>query len=110
MLQRNDGYFLAELLLSLSSWLLMTGLMLPMVMFVWEQSAQLQLDNTATHLLYDALESHIVEGVSTEGKLVHLNGTVYEIRWSGEMSDTKVCVEYDVGQSVPKQICKRPEQ
>ncbi|WP_318508426.1 hypothetical protein [Bacillus sp. T3] len=110
MLQRNNGYFLAELLLSLATWLLLTGFMLPMVMLVWGQSAQLQLENTATHLLYDALERHVVEGVSTEGQLVHLNGTVYEIRWSGETSDIKVCVEYDYGQSVPKQICKKPER
>lgn len=110
MLRRNDGYFLAELFLSLSTWLLLTGFLLPLVMLVWEQASQLQLENTATHLLYDELERHIAEGVASGSKTIQLNGTAYEVRWSGETSEIEVCVEYKDGKSILYKKCKRPEQ
>ncbi|MGJ7921350.1 hypothetical protein [Neobacillus sp. LXY-4] len=110
MLRRNEGYFLAEMLLSLTAWLLVTGFLLPMVMVVSKQAELLRLQNTALHLLYDELELLVDEGDSIKDKSLLLNGTTYEIRWSEEMSQKKVCVEYkDVDANVHK-TCQSPEQ
>lgn len=109
MLRKTDGYFLAELLLSLSTWLLITLFLLPLLMLLKDQSVGLQLENTALHLLYDELERKIDEGVSVSDKVVILNGFSYEITWIDDTSQTEVCVEYkDVYSSIHKK-CKSPE-
>lgn len=95
MLTRNDGFFLAELLLSLNTWIIISLFMLPVVIGVREQSVLLQLEMTAVHLLYDELESHIDEGGIVSNKNVFLNGTNFLISWSSGTSQKEVCVQYE---------------
>jgi competence protein ComGE len=110
MLRRSEGYFLAELFLSFSTWLLVTGFLLPLVFLVWEQALLQSLENTATHILYDELEWQVAEGTTLRNRTIHLNGTVYEVQWNDDMSQSEVCVKYtDVNSNLQKK-CQRPEQ
>lgn len=109
MLRRNSGYFLAEVLLSLTVWLLITGLLLPLVIQLKSQSVLLALDNTAVHLLFDELENKMDQSLLTGNKTIMSNGTAFEIVWYEDMSETKVCVEYKDGFSNTKKQCRRPE-
>lgn len=108
MLRRSEGYFLAELLLSLTAWLLITGFFLPIVIFLKDQAVQVQLENTAIHLLYDQLERKIDEGIQVGNRIETLNGIIYELNWS-DTSQTEVCVEYKDDKSNPHKKCKSIE-
>jgi competence protein ComGE len=110
MLRRSDGYFLAEMLLSLSAWLVVTSVLLPGLVHLRDQTAALQVENTAIHLLYDELERAVEEGVPAEPRSIELNGINYEIHWGGEMSRIEVCVEYQDERSKRYKKCKMAEQ
>ncbi|MDF2904545.1 MAG: prepilin-type N-terminal cleavage/methylation protein [Bacillus sp. (in: firmicutes)] len=109
MLRRSEGYFLAELLLSLTAWFLITGFLLPIVILLKEQAVQVHLENTAVHLLYDEMERQINEGFLVGNKTEILNGIIYEISWRDDTSQTEVCVEYKDVNSIPHKKCKSPE-
>lgn len=110
MLKRNEGYFLAELLLSLSTWILITCALLPLISLVWKQAYQLTLDNMAIHLLYDELEREIDEGITPGNRIVQLNGANFEISWNEEMPSFEVCVKYEDANANVCQKCRSPEQ
>jgi competence protein ComGE len=109
MLRKTDGFFLSEILLSLSIWFLITLFLLPLLIYLRDQSIKEQLKNTALHLVYDELERKIDEGIIDQNRIVTLNGNSFEIKWTDDTSQTEVCVEYkDVKTGIQK-ICKTPE-
>lgn len=109
MLRRNNGYFLVELLLSLSTWILVTGGLLPLVLHLHYLSDLIQLENTANHLLFDELETYLVVGAHTGNKTILLNGTRFEIKWNEDSEQGEVCVEYHDLYSNSQKKCKSPE-
>lgn len=104
MLRKNEGFFLAELLLSLSAWLLATGVLLPLVFTLTNQSYQLQLENVATHILYDELTKMNAENSVADNKSVSRNGVIYEIEWRA--STMEVCVTFDGAGREKNEKCK----
>jgi competence protein ComGE len=94
MLRKNDGFFLVELLLSFSTWLIALGIVLPYVIQVTNQAIQLELEKTATHILYDELEKRKVFGSTVNNKTVTRNGVSYEVEWRTAEANLEVCVVF----------------
>jgi competence protein ComGE len=94
MLRKNDGFFLVELLLSFATWLIALGILLPLVIQVTNQSIQLELEKTATHILYDELEKRKIVGNVVNNKTVNRNGVTYEVEWRTTEAKLEVCIVF----------------
>src|SRR5687767_6054011 len=94
MFRKNDGFFLVELLLSLSTWLIALGFLLPYIIQVTSQLEGLELEKTATHILYDELEKMKVDGSTGSNISVTRNGVIYEVETSESEAGLEVCISY----------------
>jgi competence protein ComGE len=106
MLRRNEGFFLLELLLSLSTWLIALGILLPYMIHITNQSLTLELEKTATHLLYDELEKMKVEGITATNKTVTRNGVTYEVKSRASGGALEVCVLFKDHKQTNFEKCK----
>jgi competence protein ComGE len=95
--KRNDGFFLAELLLSLSAWLIATTLLLPLSLNLIGQSIDLRHGTDALHLLYERLQEMKLGVTSTAIDTVEKNGAIfhYKVIHHEPGSEVEVCVEYN---------------
>ncbi|MBY0122407.1 phosphatase [Bacillus sp. S/N-304-OC-R1] len=97
MWRRNDGFFLPELILSLSAWLLIAGIFFPLVMNIVNQSLQLKQEFEVSRLLYEELIRAKKEGVLPVSHSLLVNGTQYTISLdsSGGNTGVEVCIKYE---------------
>ena len=97
MLSKNDGYYLVELLLSLSGWILIASLMVPMLVVINKQAVQIQEKSEALHILYEYVQGVLIEKPERENFNVTKNNKSYEIIWFGDQEGSKgeVCVRYE---------------
>jgi competence protein ComGE len=93
MLYKSNGFFLVELLLSLSVWLILTLFLLPMYIQVSKQSLNTQYSREATKLLYDSLQEAILTGNVQDGLTVQRKGKSFTV--TKVMSGQEVCVRYE---------------
>ena len=93
---RNDGFFLAELLLSLSAWLIATSILLPLSIFLIGQSVQLRQEADALHYLFDRLQQFKFNNEILIDDSVEKNGTVFifKVIDHGPDSAEEVCVKF----------------
>ncbi|MGG1831868.1 hypothetical protein ABDI13_06555 [Cytobacillus firmus] len=70
MWRRNEGFFLAELLLSLSGMLLAAGIIFPLVIKALVHSEEVKQDYESTQLLYESLMEAASEGSFPEGETI----------------------------------------
>ncbi|MDQ0156404.1 hypothetical protein [Robertmurraya andreesenii] len=110
MLSNHKGFFLVELLLSLSMWILMTLSLLPLYIHVNKQSIDTQREITATHLMYDVLHVYLMEGIFEDREEVIKNGS-YLINWEAgsESRPTRVCISYEDAFKEQQEKCERLE-
>jgi competence protein ComGE len=97
MLSKNNGFFLADVLLSLSSWLMAATVLLPLAMFMIGQTAALRQENNAVHLLYEHLQQlKLYPGMQGPGSFSR-GGTVFTIviKDHGQGVPSEVCIEYE---------------
>lgn len=112
MLLKNKGFFLLELLLSLSAWLLIGLFLLPLLIDLTNQYKQLEVDKYARQLLYEELQAKLIDGQSYESYSVFLNGKEFKINWrdSSDPSSKEVCVKVEENSFYPNtEICGVPE-
>lgn len=97
MLLKNDGFFMAELLLSLSAWLIATSVLLPLTLVVIGQSVQLSQEADATYLLYDRLQQMKFQPEPLANSSIEKAGTNFVITTNRKNSgsNVEVCVEFD---------------
>jgi competence protein ComGE len=112
MLSKNDGFFLLELLLSLSAWFMISLFFIPLLIELKSQSVQLELDKKVTHLLYEELQANLINnGVATNYSVTH-NGLEYKINWRDTpgSSQKEVCVKVEENAIFAKsEKCATPE-
>ncbi|WP_436372901.1 phosphatase [Cytobacillus sp. BC1816] len=106
MWRRNEGFFLAELLLSLSGILLAAGIMFPLVIKAIEHSEEVKQDYKSTQLLYESLQQAASEGHYPEGKTIIKNQTVYEIFPIENQGFMEVCIRYENVRDRPEEKCE----
>ena len=109
MLLKNDGYFLLELLLSLSVLLMLCLFFMPLLTDLANQYQQLVRDKKANQLLFEELQAHLLEDrTNSRYSIVH-NGTEYQVFWNQSTSSgqMEVCVKVDKQILLPStQVCK----
>lgn len=93
MLSKPNGFFLVELLLSLSVWIVITLFLLPMFIHVSKQSLDTQYSREATKILYDTLQEHLFTGHSIENSTYVRKGKSFTV--SQVIRENKVCVIYE---------------
>ncbi|MDQ1001526.1 competence protein ComGE [Neobacillus niacini] len=112
MLWKNDGFFLLELLLSLSAWFMMGMFFMPLLMELSNQSQQLVRDKKAVQFLYEELQANLTEDRTNSNYSILHNGTEYKIYWnqSSGTGQKEVCVKIEGNSFLPRtEICKVPE-
>lgn len=100
---RNDGFYMAELILSLAGWLLIAGILMPFIMQVKKQTIQIQQRVEALHLLSESIQTVLIERPESINRTVEKNGIVYQVVWLGEGSE--VCITYEDIQQTNNQYC-----
>ncbi|MCM3704547.1 MULTISPECIES: phosphatase [Cytobacillus] len=106
MWRKNEGFFLAELLLSLSGMLLAASIMFPLVIKALEHSEEVKQDYESTQLLYESLMEAASERSFPEGKIIKKNQTVYQILLKKNQGFMEVCIRYENVRDYTKEKCE----
>jgi hypothetical protein len=112
MLWKNEGMILAELLLSLGC-LLMLGLFFtPLVIDLSMQTRKLQIEKQANQLLFNELQTFLVNPLSSQNRTTVVDGVEYQISLC-DIADTgqkEVCVKIGKTRYLPeKTVCRFTE-
>jgi len=108
MLSSSKGYFLLELLLSLSALFILSLFLLPLLTELREQSRQLELENKARQLMYEELQANLVSNRGTSFSTSIQNGIEYQIIWkeSEWARQKEVCVRVEKNSFLPEvEVC-----
>ena len=108
MLRNNKGYFLLELLLSLSTMLMICLFLLPLLMEVREQSRRLEIEKTAQKIMYEELKARIIDGRIFSNYTIRENNIEYNIIWENlnQTGQKEVCVRVEKNSVYPEaNIC-----
>ncbi|WP_019154487.1 competence type IV pilus minor pilin ComGE [Robertmurraya massiliosenegalensis] len=109
MLKKCSGFFLVELFLSLTVWMLISLTLLPLYIHVSKQSLDMNKDITANHVLYESLHRYLLEGDFENGDIKRENEW-FRIFWEKEVNiPVKVCVKYENSFEQEKEKCERLE-
>lgn len=97
MWRRNDGFFLAELLLTLSAWLVIASVFFPLIIDAVNKSMQLRQEYNALQLLYENLIEAKKEGVYPNIGTRMIDRTSYEmaLETSEKEALVEVCIKYE---------------
>ncbi|MDP4169918.1 MAG: competence type IV pilus minor pilin ComGE [Bacillota bacterium] len=107
-MRKGNGFFLLELLLSLSAWLMLSLFLIPELIFLREQSKKAQLERESLQLLYEELWAKEAGNVSFSNYTVVKGGTHFQIFW-GEPSPSgqkEVCVQVEDVEPNEKKFCE----
>lgn len=108
-LRKNNGFFLLELLLSLTAWFLLCLILIPLLTDLSRQSKQLEVEKKAHQLLYEELEEKLNSAPIFTNYSIIYRGIEYKISWNDVPSPQKeLCVYVDNPIAVTK-ICAIPE-
>lgn len=81
MLLKNKGFYMAELLVSLTGWILIAGIIVPMLMQVILQNKSLQQKANALHIFYEYVQTAMINDGEKENYSEIRDATLYEIKW-----------------------------
>lgn len=108
MLRSNNGFFLLELLLSLSALFMICLYFIPLLMDLNQQSLNLEKENKARQLLYEELQAKIRGAQTFTDFSIKENGVEYQIKWrdSGLSGQKEACVSVEPNAILSKtEIC-----
>jgi len=94
MLQKSDGYFLTEMLLSMAAFIMAAAILLPYIIMVQRQTMQLREDAEALHLLYDELMYIKIAGAQSGRGSFLKDGVLFEVTVDESSPLWEVCVHY----------------
>ncbi|MEH6906552.1 hypothetical protein [Neobacillus drentensis] len=107
MLRSIKGFFLLELLLSLSAWLMLSLFCLPLLIELRDQSRQLELERKARQLMYEELQTQLINKSFSNYTSI-LNGVEYQIIWKNNetVGQKEVCARIEKNSFLPEtEIC-----
>ncbi|MBA4535803.1 hypothetical protein H1Z61_01285 [Bacillus aquiflavi] len=106
MLKNDNGFFLAELFLSLSTLLLVCSILVPLYIDLVAKREQLEIEHEAVQILYEELISEKVEQTTNHFKTIIKNGIEYEfVRRPTNSGEMEVCIRFDI-YSKEKEKCE----
>ncbi|WP_053367125.1 type II secretion system protein [Bacillus sp. FJAT-27245] len=96
MLQRSRGFFLAEMLLSLTALGIAALFLIPALGFLWEKGERISFEKTARQLMYSELIRTASEGSGPFSRRETIGGYEYKVfvRQDGK-GNREVCVSYE---------------
>ncbi|MEC1522991.1 hypothetical protein P9D43_13360 [Neobacillus niacini] len=111
MLRKSNGFFLLDLLLSLSAWFMMGMFFMPLLIDLSNQSQQLVRDKKGEQFLFEELQANLTEVRTSSNYSIFHNGTEYKIYWNHLSGiEKEVCVKVDETALLRgTEICKVPE-
>lgn len=110
MLLKNDGFFLLELLLSLSVWIMIGLFFVPLLMDFKNQSQEHEIYIKANQLLYEELHATLSGDHLESSYSVFEEGREYQIEWRDGGGEKEVCVSVvEVFSQEKTEICANPE-
>lgn len=109
MLRKNDGFFLAEMLLSLAAFIVGTIVLLPAANMVISQILQTRAETAAIHILYDELMYIKINGLESDRKTVNLQGYFFETRVYKDSQSTEVCIHFKSENQKETRKCAKVE-
>ncbi|WP_141769932.1 hypothetical protein [Bacillus massilinigeriensis] len=105
---KNEGFFLAELLLALLTWLIAASFLLPLAMFILGENERIAEEHEAVRLVYEEMLWMKSKGTERDNYRVSLNGVEYKLSVKpGPGISKEVCAQY-VGQGKNKREICRP--
>jgi|SRR3954464_2393688 competence protein ComGE len=104
MLRSNRGYFLLELLLSLSTMLMICLFLLPLLMELREQTKKLEIEKTAQRIMYEELMAKVIDGRTFSNYTIQENNIEYRIIWENpnQSGQKEVCVKVEKNSVYPE--------
>lgn len=95
--KKNNGMIVAELLLSLSVFLMIGFFFIPLLMDLSGQTRKLQIENQSYRLLYDELQAFVIDEQPSPDHTSIINGIEYQIFWRDpNLAEQKeVCVKVE---------------
>jgi competence protein ComGE len=95
MLRNNKGYFLLDLLLSLSALFMIFLYLMPLLTHLWEQSGKLEMEKTARQLMFEELQAKLATNSNLVNYATLKNGVQYQIYWRESSGLLEVCVNVE---------------
>ncbi|WP_396954561.1 competence type IV pilus minor pilin ComGE [Neobacillus sp.] len=108
MLRNNKGFFLLELLLSLSALIMLSLFLLPLLMELRGQSIKLEIENRTRQIMYEELQAKLIENQTFVNYTLRQNRVEYKIIWkdSRAAGQMEVCVKVERNAFLPQtEIC-----
>lgn len=106
MLRNNKGYFLLDLLLSLSALFMIFLYLTPLLTDLWEMSGRHNIEKTARQLVFEELQAKLVNNSSMDQYITVQNGIEYQIYWRESPGLLEVCVRVEETSRYPKtEVC-----
>ncbi|KIY21148.1 hypothetical protein [Mesobacillus subterraneus] len=105
MLSKNEkGFFMADMLLSLTAFLMATTVLLPIAVVIIEKTAEVRAEEDANSILYDELMYLKVAGTTSGTNWISQNGIPYEVTVTKVENNStwEVCVHYESNQQAHK--------
>lgn len=109
---KNDGLILAELLLSLSCLLLLGLFFIPLIVDLKAKALTLQIEKQANQLLYEELNTMIINPLSSSNHSIFINGIEYQLllKDTAVLGQKEVCVKVEKNLfHIQENICKISE-
>ncbi|MGG3469982.1 competence type IV pilus minor pilin ComGE [Neobacillus pocheonensis] len=95
MLRKNNGFFLLELLLSLSALLMVCLFLIPLVIEMRDQTRTLEIEKKARQIMFEELQAKLTNNQPLTNYSVNLNNINYKISWTDSIQPKEVCVSVD---------------
>lgn len=94
MLLKNKGFYMAELIISLSGWIVISSIFVPIYMQLHNQLIQLEEKSEALHLFYEYMQTVVVENPDRENVVITKGDKQFTIVWEGE-DQREVMIRYE---------------
>lgn len=98
------GYFLADLILSISVWMLISMTILPFIIQTIDQSMREKQQFQATIFLYNKLHEILNGNATTDNISIAENGITYKYLFYSE--NKELCIEYDDRRKGKQRLCE----
>lgn len=109
MLRKNEGFFLADMLLSLAALMMATSFLLPYAVMVAIQIKEDRMDAEAVELLFDELMYIKMTGIESSRTMIVKNRSTYHLVVNKDTSEPwEVCVQYEENEK-QHEICEFAE-
>ena len=112
LLKNKGGFFLIELLLSLSVWLMLSLIFIPLLINLKHQAWKLEIEKQSYQILYEELQANTIYEQTNSIHSILKNGIEYQISWKDvdDSNQKEVCIR--VGNTSiysEKEICRQSE-